>query len=106
MTAGELATDPPYGWVDALDRLNCCRWGDDLAKVPGPETPVRDRISAEDKIHRWRWMGFVFWNKSRIEVLKTQTSEFSEFHTGWLTHIWDDMIRLRTPEVPRQPTVE
>ncbi|KAI3317280.1 hypothetical protein HD806DRAFT_515443 [Xylariaceae sp. AK1471] len=100
ITAGELTTDPPYGWVDALDGLNCCRWGDDLLRLAGTETPLCDKIEAGRKMNRWRWMGFIFWNKSRIELLKTQTSAFSEFHTGWLTNIWDDLKRLRLLEGP------
>ncbi|KAF6816733.1 hypothetical protein CPLU01_13788 [Colletotrichum plurivorum] len=30
LVAGPSVADPPFGWVDALDGLDCCRWGRDL----------------------------------------------------------------------------
>ena len=94
LIAGKLATDPPYGWVDALDGLNCCRWGKDLLPCPLPNTIIDREFDVDTKFSRWRWMGFMFWDKEHIETLKTHTAEFSRYLTGWLTNVWDESMDL------------
>ena len=34
------------------------------------------------KLEKWRWVGFVFWDQARVELVKSQLPVYS---TGWLT---------------------
>ncbi|KAI0202951.1 hypothetical protein F4808DRAFT_62575 [Astrocystis sublimbata] len=52
LIAGYTASDPPYGWVDAMGGLSCCRWGVDLIQTRRPESSVEDRMNAKKK--SWR----------------------------------------------------
>ncbi|KAJ2993037.1 hypothetical protein NUW58_g1968 [Xylaria curta] len=90
ITAGRLATDPPYAWVDALDGLNCCRWGFDLVRVPGPETTTDYHKVVVRKIIEWCWTGYAFWDKEHVEALKKKIVLRSEYPTGWAINIWDE----------------
>ncbi len=84
IVAGNSADEPPYAWVDALDGLNVARWGSHLLPMPVPGVALRLRKEKMDARRRWRWMGFVFWDKDRVELLKREPT-FSNFRTGWLT---------------------
>lgn len=87
-TFGDGELNPPYGWKDALNGRDWPLWGMDLLQTPRmrPADGVR---GAKGTLERWRWTGFVFWDRGRIEVMK-RTDTFSCHHTGWL-------VRLRGP---------
>ncbi|KAI0162087.1 hypothetical protein GGR57DRAFT_453110 [Xylariaceae sp. FL1272] len=88
-TPGQNAV--PYGWRDAMGGLDCCRWGDDLLCVPGPETTDNDWTRAKVKMNTWRHLGFMFWDENRIELIKTHVDVVKDFRTDWLVNIWEDM---------------
>jgi hypothetical protein len=76
---------PPFGWVDANDGLDCQRWGRHLRREvlsPGQDdTTAYQRIWMNWRLSYWRWLGFAFWDKARIELLK---SRLPMYQTGWL----------------------
>ncbi|KAK8045093.1 subtilase [Apiospora rasikravindrae] len=78
--------EPPFGWVDALQGLDCHRWGEDLPRCAPNGTTVRRQMDVLENVARWRWLGFVFWDKGRIELAKASEGQFK---TGWLTEVWD-----------------
>ncbi|KAI1373678.1 hypothetical protein F4677DRAFT_214813 [Hypoxylon crocopeplum] len=96
LVAGESATDPPYAWVDALNGLNCCRWGKDLPRNPPSGATAHQQIYVHKKMATWRWMGFVFWDRERVEILKTRFPAFLGYQTGWLIDVWEDPLGLPT----------
>lgn len=74
---------PPFAWVDAHGGINCQRWGlGGLARWPRERPTVQQTDSVPRMLKQWRWMGFVFWDRNRVEKLKDGLPEFS---TGWLT---------------------
>jgi hypothetical protein len=76
---------PPFAWVDAHSRLDCQRWGDQLYREvlrEGQEdTTSLQRIWVRENLDKWRWLGFVFWDRARVELLKTR---MPVYETGWL----------------------
>ncbi|KAF6810343.1 hypothetical protein CSOJ01_06414 [Colletotrichum sojae] len=87
LVAGPSVADPPFGWVDALDGLDCCRWGRDLppAFPYGRVGPDHYR-EADMKLKRWKRLGVLFWDQSRVELLKSAHPEHAR---GWLLNIWN-----------------
>ncbi|KAK4118085.1 hypothetical protein N657DRAFT_651643 [Parathielavia appendiculata] len=82
---------PPFAWVDGHGGLDCQRWGDQVRRevVPGEEeqeeegtSTARQRIWVRENRDRWRWLGFVFYDRRRVELLKTR---IPVYETGWLT---------------------
>jgi hypothetical protein len=80
------AAAPPFGWVDAHGGLNCQRWGSHVRREVLPkgreDTTGRQRIWMRQKLENWRWLGFAFWDQTRVELLKTR---LLVYNTGWLT---------------------
>jgi hypothetical protein len=76
---------PPFAWVDAHGGLDCQRWGDQLCREvlrKGQEdTTARQRFWISNNLDKWRWLGFMFWDQARVELLKTQ---LPVYETGWL----------------------
>lgn len=77
---------PPFAWVDAHGGVDCQRWGRHARREVLPEgqesTTGRQRIWMRQKLERWRWLGFMFWDRARVELLKTGLPGYT---TGWLT---------------------
>ncbi|KAI3331578.1 hypothetical protein HD806DRAFT_164487 [Xylariaceae sp. AK1471] len=96
LIAGGQATDPPYGWVDALAGLNCSRWGQCLL----PRSPLVGNESNASHMHlTWCLLGLALWDKERIEHLKTHCADLSWLQTGWVTRAWDNVSQtLRSTE--------
>ena len=98
---------PPFAWVDAHDGLDCQRWGRHLLREILPagqeDTTPRQRVWAREQLARWRWLGFFFWDRSRVELLKTR---LPEYHTGWLAGPLPPdgscVIEADTPRVSRR----
>ncbi|KAK7910699.1 hypothetical protein PG985_013180 [Apiospora marii] len=80
LTAGASCDEPPFGWVDAMRGLNCSRWGTSLGMCFcwGVQSP--GCLKGWRLLPRWRQLGFVFWDKDRVELLY----ENSRFRPGWL----------------------
>jgi hypothetical protein len=94
---------PPFAWVDGHGGLDCQRWGENVrrAVVPtGQDTTVRQRIWMQEKLEKWRWLGFVFWDRARIELLKTRLPVYV---TGWLTVAPPPDAECDLPEMVRGP---
>ncbi|KAK8017368.1 hypothetical protein PG993_013694 [Apiospora rasikravindrae] len=94
LSAGSSAEDPPFGWVDAMRGLDTCRWGYDLdmcfCEVESP--PYHAHYL---NLLGWRMLGFVFWDKDRIQLLQQRLLEEapksgyqSDLRTGWLEDTW------------------
>jgi hypothetical protein len=87
LIAGGQASDPPYGWVDALAGLNCSRWGQCLL----PRSSAVGYGSKATHMHTtWVMLGLALWDKERIEHLKTHCTDLAWLQTGWVTRVWDD----------------
>ena len=74
LVAGHRASEPSYGWVDAMGGLNCCRWGHSMIRGPGPEAAMVNCRHVHQKLGRWRILGCMFWDKQRIDTIKAQAS--------------------------------
>ncbi|CAG9982967.1 unnamed protein product [Clonostachys byssicola] len=76
----------PFAWIDGHRGIDCQRWGEDLFRVtlpPGQGNLTDLQINWTRLIVRqWRWLGFMFWDRERAELLK---SKLPEYATGWLT---------------------
>ncbi|KAK3290912.1 uncharacterized protein B0H64DRAFT_410914 [Chaetomium fimeti] len=79
---------PPFGWVDAHGGLDCRRWGDQVWREAWgggeDETTRHQRGWARMNMDRWRWLGFVFWDRARVELLTTPTPTVPADGLGWL----------------------
>ncbi|KAH6650776.1 hypothetical protein F5144DRAFT_608656 [Chaetomium tenue] len=79
---------PPFAWVDAHGGLDCQRWGGQVrreARGDGEDdTTGHQRIWVRENVNRWRWLGFVFWDRARVELLK-MTPRTPAGEEGWLT---------------------
>lgn len=66
----------PWGWVYAVGR-DGARWGDELIVRPPASTDFQTfklyNLNKE-KIKKWQWAGFAFWEERRAKSL----------HRGWL----------------------
>jgi hypothetical protein len=82
----DAATAPPFAWVDGHNGLDCQRWGNNVRRKMVPagqeDTTGRQRIWMRGKLEKWRWLGFVFWDRARVELVKSQ---LPVYRTGWLT---------------------
>lgn len=86
--SADAVADAPYGWRDALEGRDWPVWGQDLLQDP---RPLADWISYDNergisKLSQWRWMGFVFWDRERVEAVK-RMADFSGYQTGWLVKL-------------------
>ena len=76
---------PPFAWVDAHGGLDCQRWGNqarrEVLQEGQEDTTGRQRIWIREYLDQWRWLGFVFWDRTRVELLKTRMPVYG---TGWL----------------------
>ncbi|CAG9948291.1 unnamed protein product [Clonostachys rosea f. rosea IK726] len=76
----------PFGWIDGHRGIDCQRWGGDLFREtlpPGQENLTALQMNGTRLVVRqWRWLGFIFWDRERVELLK---SKLPEYATGWLT---------------------
>lgn len=75
-------SSPPFGWVDANGGLDCQRWGCHLRREVLDDPTAHQRIWMRWRLSYWRWLGFAFWDKARIELLKARLPMYP---TGWLT---------------------
>jgi hypothetical protein len=86
----EPPRNAPFAWVDALGGRVTNRWGPDLIP-PAPEhmemAHRRLESPVDTKFERWRWIGFIFWDRSRVEALKADPL-FAWNETGWLANPW------------------
>jgi hypothetical protein len=80
-------SSPPFAWVDAHGGLDCQRWGCHVRREVASDsegnedTTARQRIWMRETLEKWRWLGFVFWDRARVERLKTR---MPGYETGWL----------------------
>jgi hypothetical protein len=76
---------PPFAWVDAHGALDCQRWGHqvhrEVLREGQEDTTTLQRSWISENLDKWRWLGFVFWDRARVELLKTQ---MPVYETGWL----------------------
>ncbi|KAF6790321.1 hypothetical protein CSOJ01_14592 [Colletotrichum sojae] len=79
---GEAADDPPFAWVDGHAGLDCQRWGGLLRREFPDEPSHWQGRWLQQRLNRWRYLGFAFWDRSRVELLKARLPEYG---TGWLT---------------------
>lgn len=76
---------PPFGWLDGHDHIDCQRWGRNILRATIQQGDT-DNSNAqlywmEQMRSRWCRLGFAFWDRERVEVLKTC---LPSFQTGWL----------------------
>lgn len=71
----------PFGWVDANGGLDCQRWGRHLRREVLDDPTGHQCIWMSWRLYYWRWLGFAFWDKARIELLKARLPMYA---TGWL----------------------
>lgn len=99
---------PPFGWVDAHGGLNCQRWGRYVWRevIPAGQatTTGHQRDWMKYQLRRWRWCGFAFWDRARVELLK---SRLPEYYTGFLASAPppDTKCYLRGTQVGRHPAI-
>lgn len=86
--AYDSASNPPFAWVDARDGWSGNRWGNSLHEKPPAilDNTLYQAIRAE--VDLWRWIGYVFWDKKRVEQFK-EIEALSAYRTGWLRDLWD-----------------
>ncbi|KAH6613422.1 hypothetical protein F5144DRAFT_596743 [Chaetomium tenue] len=76
---------PPFAWVDAHGGLDCQRWGGylcrDVLREGQEDFTSLQRHWVCAYLGKWRWMGLVFWDRARVELLKTR---MPVYETGWL----------------------
>lgn len=87
LVAGTSADEPPFGWVDALQGLDCRRWGRDRPRCAPNDATDQQHHRVLQHLSEWRWQGFVFWGKGRVDLLKER--HHSRYRTGWLMDMWD-----------------
>lgn len=78
----EASDAPPFAWVDGHAGIDCQRWGQYLWRQPAEALSAGRRMWMRQKLNRWRHLGFMFWDRGRVELLKTR---LREYETGWLT---------------------
>ncbi|CAH0028515.1 unnamed protein product [Clonostachys rhizophaga] len=89
----------PFGWIDGHHGIDCQRRGGDLFREtlpPGQGNLTALQINwARLVVRQWRWLGFMFWDGERVELLKSKLPEYS---TGWLTRppLCDDNLSLES----------
>jgi hypothetical protein len=71
----------PFAWVDGHGGIDCQRWSDYVhRKVLPEEHSLVEPAYIRQTTGQWRWMGFVFWDRPRVEMLKSRLSFPA---TGW-----------------------
>ncbi|KAK8116216.1 hypothetical protein PG984_012718 [Apiospora sp. TS-2023a] len=91
LAPGTLAGEPPFGWVDGLRGLDAQRWGRDLPRCLPAASNEAQHFAARMRYAKWVWLGFVFWDKGRVELLKGGFDEW--YNTGWLMDLWDSLVK-------------
>ncbi|KAK7932282.1 hypothetical protein PG985_002994 [Apiospora marii] len=84
----------PWGWIHAVGR-DGARWGDELiAKQPASQDYATHYLCYlnQEKIRKWRWAGFAFWDGRRAQSLHRGLLNHSEDGsvedtTGWLARL-------------------
>ncbi|KAK8041484.1 hypothetical protein PG994_014491 [Apiospora phragmitis] len=61
LCAGLGADEPPFAWVDAMQGLNCRRWGEDLDLCFCEDECANYCYGLLEDLAKWRKLGFVFW---------------------------------------------
>ncbi|KAK8069965.1 hypothetical protein PG994_006581 [Apiospora phragmitis] len=83
--------EPPWGWLDAVGHTGN-RWGDELyVKLPlfaNRHAWILNSLKRED-FDRWRWAGFVFWDRSRVKILNRGLLDHVTTSTGWLANLYE-----------------
>ncbi|VUC35249.1 unnamed protein product [Clonostachys rosea] len=83
---GDGGQSVPFAWIDGHRGIDCQRWGRHLFRKAVP--PGQESLTALQTnwtrliVRQWRWLGFMFWDRERVELLK---SKLPEYATGWLT---------------------
>ena len=85
---GDSAAHPPWGWVDAFDGRGARSWGFALLGHWPSSVEYGIYEAVRTKYGLWRWLGFVFWDKNRIEAMK-RSGHLADYQTGWLLRMWD-----------------
>ncbi|KAK7992383.1 hypothetical protein PG988_001177 [Apiospora saccharicola] len=85
----KLPLEAPWGWRDAVGDVRGDRWGVDLIVSPPNVLPGdRDWAALVYDFATWRWEGFVFWDKDRIEALRHWGALGAAAHSGRLRPPW------------------
>ncbi|KAK8017972.1 subtilase [Apiospora marii] len=92
LAAGTSAGEPPFGWVDALRGLDARRWGRDLPRCAPVGSNEAQHAAVRMRYAKWAWLGFVFWDKERVDLLKGVFDEW--YKTGWVMDLWDSVSNL------------
>ncbi|KAH7309862.1 hypothetical protein B0I35DRAFT_440737 [Stachybotrys elegans] len=77
----ESPTSPPWAWHDAIHTEKGCGWGQDLIRVPVEQRGNPDSVN--EVFRKWRWLGFMFWDKQRSQKL-LEAEMCKPFPSGWL----------------------
>lgn len=75
--------EQPWAWKDALSG-GTRRWGLDLVPDPVNEENTEEHREASKLLESWRWAGVVFWDRERVERLKT-AKVLARCTTNWLS---------------------
>lgn len=87
--ASKSPLEAPWGWRDAVGDIQGDRWGVDLIVSPPNVLPGdRDWAALVYDFATWRWEGFVFWDKDRIEALRHWGALGAAAHSGRLRPPW------------------
>ena len=70
----------PFAWVDGHGGIDCQRWSDSVHRRLLPEPSLLQSSYTRQATGQWCWMGFIFWDRPRVEMLK---SRLSFPITGW-----------------------
>ncbi|KAK8101842.1 hypothetical protein PG999_012216 [Apiospora kogelbergensis] len=82
LSAGPSVVSPPFGWVDAMGGLDCLRWGAALLPCRCDGIVASDCSDLWKDFRRWRSLGFLFWDKERVEHLK---GHYRWYKSDWIT---------------------
>jgi hypothetical protein len=85
---GDLATDTPWARVHAWNGKMVTRWGQDLVPKRASDDDWEDHKRVKNLVYSWRWMGLMFWDKGRAEVLLT-VKVLEGCSTGWLASYFE-----------------
>lgn len=84
----EAVDAPPFAWVDGNAGIDCQRWGGYLRREIRGDLPGVQQLTMWAYMNWWRYFGFMFWDRGRVELLKTRRAEYA---TGWL--VADELLR-------------
>ncbi|KAK8053737.1 subtilase [Apiospora saccharicola] len=87
LVPGTSAGKPPFGWVDALRGLDAQRWGRDLPRCLPAASNEAQHLAARMRYAKWVWLGFVFWDKGRVELLKGGSTSGTILGGSWICRI-------------------